>query len=124
MATIKDSLLIDSGLPVNFWAETMDIANYFHNKFLTRRVGLAFIPKEAWTSTRQNLEHLQIFGSSISTLIPNKKCTKSNVRKTWKGIFISYMRLSKHLRVWAICTHQVLIANEPIVNKSKGVQNC
>ena len=47
LATIKDSLFIDSSLPVNFWAEAMDIVNYLCNKLPTRRVGPAFIPKEA-----------------------------------------------------------------------------
>ena len=47
LATIKDSLLIDSSLPVNFWAEAMDTTNYLLNKFPTRCVGPAFIPKEA-----------------------------------------------------------------------------
>ena len=31
LATMKDLLLIDSGLPVNFWAEAMDTANYLRN---------------------------------------------------------------------------------------------
>ena len=123
LATMKDSLLIDSGLPVNFWTEAMDTANYLRNRLPTRRSGPAFIPEEAWTSTRQNLEHLRIFGSSVSTLIPNEKRTKSDVRKTWKGIFIGYTETSKHLRVWAPRTHQVLIASEPVVNESRRGAN-
>ena len=55
----------------------------------------------------------------MSTFIPSKKHTKSEVRRTWKSILIGYTGTSKHLRVWAPRTHQVLIASEPIVNKSK-----
>lgn len=98
-AIIKDLLLIDISLPVNFLAEAMDTANYFCKILSTRFVRPASIPEEAWTSIRQNLEHLQIFRSSVSTLISNKKGTKSDVQEIWKGIFIGYMRTSKHLKV-------------------------
>lgn len=55
----------------------------------------------------------------MSIFILNKKYTKSDIWKTWKEIFISYIKTSKHLRVWAPYTHQILIANKPVVNKSK-----
>ena len=55
----------------------------------------------------------------MSTFIPNEKRTKSDMQKTWKGIFIDYTEILKHLRVWTPHTHQVLIANKSVVNKSK-----
>ena len=116
---MKDSLLIDSGLPVNIWAQAMDTANYLCIQLLTRCSGPAFIPDEAWISIRQNLEHLQIFESSVNILISNEKRTKVDIWKTWQGIFIGYTETTKYLRVWASCMHQVLIASKPVVNKSK-----
>ena len=44
---MKDSLLIDNGLPVNFWVETIDTVNYLHNRLLTKRGEPSFIPKDA-----------------------------------------------------------------------------
>lgn len=118
---MKDSLLIDSGLPNQFWAEAMDTANYLRNRLPTRRTAdrAVIIPEEAWTEIRQNLEHVRIFGSRVSTHIPSQKRSKSDVHKTWNGIFIGYTDTTKHLRAWAPKTHQVLIASEPIVNESK-----
>ena len=55
----------------------------------------------------------------MSTFILSEKCIKSDVQKTWKSIFIGYIGTSKHLRVWAPRTHQVLIASKLVVNKSK-----
>ena len=52
LAKMKDSLFIDSNLPVNFSVEAMDTANYLRNQFPTRRKGPTFIPEEAWTNTR------------------------------------------------------------------------
>ena len=84
LAQMKDSLLIDSGLPTQFWAEAMDTANYLRNRLPTRRTDKAvIIPEEAWTKVRQDLSHIRIFGSKISTHIPSKKRSKSDVYKTW-----------------------------------------
>ena len=99
LAQMKDSLLIDSGLPTQFWAEAMDTANYLRNRLPTRRTKTVIIPEEAWTEVRQNLEHVRIFGSTISTHIPSEKRSKSDVYKTWSGIFIGYTDTTKHLRV-------------------------
>ena len=55
----------------------------------------------------------------MSIFIPSEKYTKSDVTKTWKGIFINDIRTSKHLRLRASRTHQVLIASKLVVNKSK-----
>ena len=52
LATMKNSLLINSGLPINFWAKAMDTANYLCNRLPTRCSGPAFILEEAWTSKK------------------------------------------------------------------------
>ena len=118
---MKDSLLIDNKLPNQFWAETIDTANYLRNRLPTRRIAdkTIIIPKEAWTEVRQNLEYIRIFGSRVSTHILSEKRSKSDVYKTWNGIFIRYTDTTKYLKTQAPKTHQVLIASEPVINKSK-----
>ena len=117
LVQMKNSLFIDCRLPNQFWAETMDIAKYLQNGLPT--TDKAIILEEAWTGTWQNLEHIRIFGSKISTHIPSKKRSKSDVHKTWNGIFIGYTDTTKYLRAWTPKTYQVLIASEPVVNESK-----
>ena len=114
---MKDLLLIDSGLPNQFLAEAMDTINYLQNRLPT--TNKAIIPEESWIGTQQNLEHIQIFGRKISIHIPSEKRFKSDVHKTWNWIFLGYTDTTKYLRVWAPKTYQVLIAFEPVVNKSK-----
>lgn len=36
IVTMKDSLLIDSRLPLNFWPEAMETANYLRNRLPTK----------------------------------------------------------------------------------------
>ena len=116
---MKGSLLIDSGLPTKFCAEAIDNTNYLRNWLPTRRTKIVIIPEEAWIEVRQNLEHDRIFGSTINTYIPSEKRFKSDIYKTWSEIFIGYTNITKHLRVWAPKTFQMLIASKPIINESK-----
>ena len=99
----------------------MDTDNYLQNRLPRKHIAdkTIIIPEEAWIGVRQNLEHNRIFGSRVSIHIPSEKRSKSDVYKTWNGIFIEYTDIKKHLRTWAPKTHQVLIANKLVVNESK-----
>lgn len=119
LAIIKDALLIDSSLLVNFWIETMDTSNYLQNRLSTKCSKRIVIPEEAWTGNRQNVQHYWIFGYKASIFIPSEKRTKSDIHKTQKVIFIGNTDTSKHVRVWTPQTHQVLVASELILNKKQ-----
>ena len=43
---MKNLLLIDSGLPINFLVETIDIINYLRNRLLTNYNSIFIIPKK------------------------------------------------------------------------------
>lgn len=43
LAIIKDLLLINNGLSVNFWAEKIDTANYLRNRLPTRHNSVTVI---------------------------------------------------------------------------------
>lgn len=52
--------------------------------------------------------------------IPEKKRSKSDFQKVWQGILIGYSPdTTKHFRVWALQTKQVIIASEPYINESE-----
>ena len=121
IVTIKDSMLIDSGLPNGFWAEAMETANYLRNRLPTRSKNHGkMIPEEAWTGRQQDLHHIRIFGSLAFCNIPEEKRVKSDYQKVWEGILIGYSPdTSKHLRIWAPQTKQVVIASEPYIDESE-----
>ncbi len=103
IVTMKDSMLIDSGLPNGFWAEAMETANYLRNRLPTRSKNHGeVIPEEAWTGQRQNLQHVRIFGSLTLSNIPPEKRTKSDYQKVWQGILVGYSTdTKKHFCIWA-----------------------
>lgn len=119
VVTMKDSLLIDSNLPSEFWAEVMDIANYLRNRLPTKSQREELIPEEAWTGKKQDVSHVRLFGSVISILIPKEKRHKSDINKNWEGIFIGYSDTTKHVRVWASKTQQILLVSSSYVDESK-----
>ena len=49
---MKESLLVDNGLPLEFWAEAMNIANYPQNKLLTKSQRGELIPEKEWTGKK------------------------------------------------------------------------
>lgn len=60
IATMKNSLLLDSGFPNDFWAEAMDTASYLRNRLSTRLQRGEVIPEEAWTGRKQDLAHIRV----------------------------------------------------------------
>lgn len=58
LATIKDPLLINSYLSINFWAKIIDISNYLYNWLSKKDNSPVFILEKASTSIKQNLEHI------------------------------------------------------------------
>lgn len=47
IVTMKDLLLLDSKLPLDFWTKAMDTANYLQNRLPTKSQQRQLIPKEA-----------------------------------------------------------------------------
>lgn len=80
---MKDSLLLDSGLPLDFWAEAMDTANYLRNRLPAKSQRGELIPEEAWSEKQQDVSHLRVFGSLASVEIPKEKRHKSDIQKNW-----------------------------------------
>lgn len=115
---MKDSLLIDNGLPLEFWAEAMDTANYLQNPLSIKSQRREMIPEEAWMEKKQDVSHIKVFGNIVSVLIPKEKRHKSDIYKNWRRIFIGYNQdTTKHVCAWAPKTQQILLVTNPYVNE-------
>lgn len=119
--TIKDLMLIDSGLLNNFWAEAMEKTGYFCNRLPTKSKNYGeVVPKKSWTGRQQSLGHVRIFRSLVLANIPKEKRTKSDYPKIWQGILIRYSPDNyKHFCIWAPQIKQVIIVSELYINKSE-----
>ena len=85
--TIKDAILANSKLPKEFWAEAMATTEYLKNLLPTS--SKEKVPKKLWTSKRQDVGYLVVFGCLAYVKILKKKRKKSQ-QKIWKSIMIGY----------------------------------
>lgn len=87
LVTMKDSLLVDSGLPNKFWAEAMETSNYLRNRVLTKSKNHGeLILEEAWTNRRHNLEYVCLYLWQPSTCRhPTQKKVQVRFSKGLRG---------------------------------------
>lgn len=92
------TLLIDSQLPLHFWAEAVATAEYIHNitPTKTRRDKT---PMELWNSKKPSVRHLKPFGCLAYYKVHNNKRHKLEA-KAKRGVFIGYSRERKAYRIF------------------------
>ena len=83
---MKDSLLLDSRLPLDFWTDVIDTANYLQNRLPIKSQRGEPISKKVWSDKQQNVSHLKVLGNFASIEIPKK----SVIRPTSKRIGMVY----------------------------------
>ncbi len=66
------TMLADSSLPLEYWAEAVCTATYLKNRSPTKAVE-NMTPYEALTGKKPSLRHLRIFGCKAMVYIPNEK---------------------------------------------------
>lgn len=95
---MKNAMLANSKLPKEFWAEAIATAIYLKNFLPTN--SKEKVPEELWTSKRQDVGHLVVFGCLAYVKIPKEKRKKSQ-QKIWKGIMIGYISTQREYRIWS-----------------------
>ena len=100
---MKDLLLVDSGIPLEFWAEVIDTTNYLRKKLPTKSQRRDLIPKIELAGKKQDVSHIKVFGNVISVLIPKVKRHKSDIYKNWERMFIEFSPdITKHFCAWTL----------------------
>ena len=80
------SMLEDSELPKQFWAEVLSTVTYLCNRSPTNAVQDK-TPYEAWTGNKPNVNHLRIFGCDAYAHVPKDERSKLD-SKTRRSIFL------------------------------------
>ena len=57
-------------MPKEFWAEAIDCAIYFSNRYPTRSVQEK-TPQQAWSRKKPTVSHLHVFGSIAFAHVPD-----------------------------------------------------
>jgi hypothetical protein len=99
------TLLQDSGLPMNLWAEAVNFATYNLNWTGTSSQSNVF-PSELWLNKKPDVKTFHFFGEKCYTHIPKEKRRKWDP-KAEEGYFVGYDLDTKGYRVWFPCKNQV-----------------
>ena len=94
---IANCMLQLKWVSLNFWAETINCANYIVNRTPTK-VLKNITPEEAWNSTKPDVSHFRVFGSEEWAHIPDEK-HKALEPKSEKCIFVGYSEDVKGYRL-------------------------
>ncbi|KYN50104.1 Copia protein [Cyphomyrmex costatus] len=103
------TMLIDSGLDEEMWAEAIVCAAYLLNR-TTNKHQRSKTPFEAWYNKKPEIKHLRIFGSTAFVQVP--KVNRSKLEpKSAKTVMVGYDGESKVYRLWDAARHEIVIAN-------------
>ena len=94
---VAQAMLHDQGLLMHLWVEACNTAFYMQNPCPHRVLGNS-TPEEAFTGTKPDISHLNIFGSS--NYIHVTKDTRKKLEPTAEvGIFVGYTKTPHNYRV-------------------------
>jgi hypothetical protein len=91
------TLLQDSGLPMNLWAEAVNFATYNLSWTGTSSQSNVF-PSELWLNKKPDVKTFHFFGENV---------THTFRKKREEGYFVGYDLDTKGYRVWFPCKNQV-----------------
>ncbi|UYV68969.1 hypothetical protein LAZ67_6001832 [Cordylochernes scorpioides] len=91
------ALLIESGLPIKFWAEAMNTYTYLKNRTPSYH-NTNKTPEEMFTGRKPTVSHLKVFGCKVKFWTPKHKRSKfEKITKT--GILVGYSSCRKAYRI-------------------------
>ncbi|UYV70259.1 hypothetical protein LAZ67_7002299, partial [Cordylochernes scorpioides] len=99
------TLLIDSKLPMMFWAEAIATAAYIKNCTPHRSIKQN-TPMQRWNGRKPSVKHIRIFGCLTHWLESKPRRNKFSP-KGRKGIFIGYSIKRKAYRIYDIMTKRI-----------------
>lgn len=125
ITTKARSLLQDSLLPSEFWAEAVQTATYLHARSPTR-ANTGKTPYELLYSYPPNLLHLRRFGCLVYKLIPKpQRGEKKFGRRSQECIMLDYVHnTAKIWRLWNPETRKVIQASDVYLDEDKIVDAC
>ncbi|UYV85057.1 K02A2.6-like, partial [Cordylochernes scorpioides] len=117
---LSRSMLHDSGLEKNLWAEAVNTAVYVLNRTLSNNEKT---PLELWSGRKSTFKHFKIFGSEAYANIPKHFRSKWD-SKTKKMIFVGYEHTSKNYRLYDPKSGQIVVCRNVTVREPNPVDTC
>jgi len=107
------TLLIDSGLPEQFWAEAIAYASYNRNNFMVNKEGK--IPVDLCTGQQASLRHLQPFGQRLFYRVHQQQ--SKLLPRYLPGRLMGYQAGSTSYRVYNPTTRQSVATRDMVIQE-------
>ena len=108
-------MMIEKGMPLEFWAETVNTAVYVLNRSPTKALDKK-TPFEAYSGRKPGLKHLRVFGSLCYAHVPNPQRQKLDLASN-RCVFLGYGSCEKGYRLYNITTEKVIISRDVVFNE-------
>ena len=119
IANVAKTIMIQSGLPAEFWAHAVCTAAYTINRLSHKRLPGGMTPYEAMHGTRPNISNMRVFGCHAEILIEKqyrrKDLTDPN---SDSAIFIGYCRQSTGYLFYVPDKHLVVSRRDAVFNQA------
>ncbi|UYV63101.1 hypothetical protein LAZ67_2003141 [Cordylochernes scorpioides] len=99
-------ILLESGIPISFWADAVNTACYLRNKCSSKAISNK-IPEEMWTERSVKIEHFRVFGCQTWTYNDQRR-SKFDSRSR-ECVLIGYPEGVKGYKVWDIRNNKVFV---------------
>ncbi|XP_071917233.1 uncharacterized protein [Coffea arabica] len=109
------SILTKSGVPKNFWPETVNWSIHMLNKSPTFAVK-NMTPEEAWSGRKPTVDHFKFFGCIVYAHVPEQKRTKLD-NKGEKYIFLGVSDQSKAYKLYNPITKKIITSRDVIFDE-------
>ncbi|KAI5352997.1 hypothetical protein L3X38_005889 [Prunus dulcis] len=108
-------MMIEKGMPLELWAETVNTAVYVLNRSPTKALDKK-TPFEAYSGRKPGLKHLKVFGSVCYAHVPNPQRQKLDSTSN-RCVFLGYGSCEKGYRLYDIATGKVIISRDVVFNE-------
>jgi hypothetical protein len=116
-------ILMESGVPLQFWAEALKTANVIRNHVSTKICGEK-TPMELWTGRKPNIRYFRIFGCKVFARIPSPYWRGKLGQRAEQGVFMGYDENRKAALVWIQDRRQMVSSRDvQYMELEKGWEN-
>ncbi|MBW0567205.1 hypothetical protein O181_106920 [Austropuccinia psidii MF-1] len=116
---IARCILLQSKLPIKYWAEAVSTATFLCN--LIPKHNNNTTPHELWFKSKPPLNKLKPFGCKAWLKIPKHQILNKFESKVWDGIFLGYENEASSYRILRILDKKIVISL--IQDMEKDLQN-
>ncbi|KAI5329472.1 hypothetical protein L3X38_028869 [Prunus dulcis] len=110
-------LLLEKKIPLDFWAEAVNISVYILNRCPTKALSKK-TPFEAYGGRKPGIKHLKVFGSLCYAHVPKQQRHKLDLASK-RCIFLGYGSCEKGYRLYNIETEKVIVSRDVIFSENE-----